>query len=78
MPPSASGLSSQEELRGLMPDVPEDSTLLENLHRNFIETRNSISEPRRVEPEPGRGEVGKPSSLALPMSRLCPGSWVLP
>lgn len=25
MPPSASGLSSQEELRGLMPDVPEDS-----------------------------------------------------
>lgn len=50
--------------------------LLENLHRNFIETRNNIGEPRRVGCAGQRG--GLEVIPAPPQSHLCAGSWELP
>lgn len=53
MPLPASGLSSQEELRGLA-DTRRSSPSWKTCTGIPIETRNSISEPRRG--RPGRGE----------------------
>ena len=70
MPPSASGLSSQEELRGLMPDVPEDSAPsgkpAPELHRDS-EQHQWAEEGGRG---PAEGRVGSPP-LWLLLRHVC-------
>lgn len=48
MPPSAWVCPHRKNYEALCQMYQKIQPLLENLHRNFIETRNNISEPRRV------------------------------
>lgn len=58
-PPSACVCPHRKNYEALCQMYQKIQPLLENLHRNFIETRNNISEPRRVG-WAREGRVGSP------------------